>query len=74
MAFILSFSYPDGHVEEIDESFANLEAAKEYGHSLFNQVQVTEDMKKQGTFSKRGKAFYLIEEVTLDSRKLVFDY
>lgn len=73
MAFILSFSYPDGHVEEIDQSFTNLEAAIEYGNGLYSQVQATEDFKKQGIFSKRGKSYFLVEEVTLDARKLVFD-
>ena len=73
MAFSLSFSYPDGHVEEIDQTFATLDSAIKYGESLFNQVRATELMKKQGVSSPDIGAYFLIEEVTYDSRKLVFD-
>lgn len=73
MAFYISFSYPDGHVEEIDESFASLQAAIKYGDSLLNQVAATESTKKQGVSSNDIGAFFLVEEVSYDSRKLVFD-
>ena len=38
----LSIFYPDGHVEEIQESFESLESAKEYGKSMMAQIKNTE--------------------------------
>lgn len=35
-------SYPDGHVEEIAESFNDLDSAVEYGKSMLAQVRGTE--------------------------------
>lgn len=73
MAFNLSFSYPDGHVEEIEQPFASLESAVRYGENLYNQVRATELMKKQGVSSVNMGAYFLVEEVTYGSRKIVFD-
>lgn len=72
MEYYLSFSYPDGHVEEIEETFSKLEKAIEAGKSLLNQILITEDMKKTGIESHRGKAFFLIYAIG-ETRELVYD-
>ena len=71
-AYVLNFSYPDGHIEEIDESFATLESAIRYGDGLLNQVQATERMKKAGVFSASNKAYFTVDLVDLESRKTVY--
>ena len=35
-------SYPDGHLEEIEQDFFTLDEAKEYGFGLLAQVAATE--------------------------------
>ena len=35
-------SYPDGHLEEIEQDFNSLDEAKEYGFGLLAQVGATE--------------------------------
>ena len=44
--FELLISYPDGHLEVIEETFYTLEKAKEYGESMMNQIAVTEQFHK----------------------------
>ena len=43
--YLLTVSYPDGHVEEINEEFQELKPAVEYGLDLLNQVRATEQFK-----------------------------
>ena len=38
----LVFVYPDGHIEEIDDTFAKGKDALEYGNTLLGQVMHTE--------------------------------
>ena len=40
--FELMITYPDGHVELIEETFYVLEKAVEYGESMMNQIAATE--------------------------------
>ena len=40
--FELLISYPDGHIEIIEEVFYTLEKAREYGVSMMNQIKATE--------------------------------
>ena len=47
-SFELLISYPDGHVEIIEETFATLEKAKQYGENMLNQISVTEKFHKNG--------------------------
>ncbi len=68
--FTVSFSYPDGHVAELEETFSTLEKAKEAAENMLNQVRITESLKKTGVGSRRGKPFYFIYEIG-DMRELV---
>ena len=37
--FEVLVSYPDGHIEIIEESFYSLDQAREYGKSMLNQIE-----------------------------------
>lgn len=74
--FELLISYPDGHVEIIEETFYNLEKANEYGQGMLNQIAVTEQFhqgKDDGSFKPRHlhKPYYEIYKVVEGSRELV---
>ena len=69
-AYYLMFSYPDGHVEEVEQSFSSLEAAIDYGNNLLNQVKATETFKKGSKTS--GKAHFDVLLVDLEKRTTVF--
>ncbi len=72
LAYYLTFSYPDGHVEEIEQSFSSRKDAIEYGLSLLNQVRATEETKREGFDYEGREPFFTVYEVDGDSRKLVF--
>ena len=74
--FELLVSYPDGHIEIIEESFYTLEKAKEYGESMMNQIAATEQFhngEDDGSLSPRKlkKPYYEIYKIVDDSRELV---
>lgn len=68
--YYLSFSYPDGHVEEIQETFSSLDAAIAYGTNLFNQVGGTEQYKKGSR--NHNKAHFEVLKVEGDVRQIVY--
>jgi len=73
-SFELFITYPDGHVEVIEEVFYSIEKAKEYGVSMMNQIKATEAYHvKSGAFDKRSlkKAKYEIYKVVGHERELV---
>ena len=72
-SYFVSFTYPDGHTEDIDEVFASLERAVEYGKSLLNQVGATETFKKAGIRSKNNRAYFIVLEEDMEHRKIVFN-
>lgn len=74
--FELLISYPDGHVEIIEETFYVLEKAREFGVSMMNQIEATERFhlaKNNGSLeSKRlQKPYYEIYQIVDGKRKLV---
>ena len=74
--FELLISYPDGHVEIIEEIFYNLEKAKEYGDGMLSQIVATEQFhqgKDDGSLAPRRlhKPYYEIYRVVEGSRELV---
>lgn len=71
--YYVTFSYPDGHMEEIEQAFNSRGEAIEYGASLLNQVRATEATKKQGLDSEIGLAYFLVYEVTDGQRRLIFN-
>ena len=75
----VSVTYPDGHTEEIEESYDSLEKAKEFGDNIVLQVQNTERYHKNkggflGLFKRKKKAcYYVVRYVTDDGAEEVFD-
>jgi len=74
--FELLISYPDGHIEVIEETFYNLEKAKEYGEGMMNQIAATEQFhngKDGGSLKSRRlqKPHYEVYKVGDGSRELV---
>ena len=74
--FELLVSYPDGHIEIIEESFYTLEKAKEYGESMMNQIAATEQFhngKDDGSFTPRKlqKPYFEVYRVAEGERELV---
>ena len=72
--FSLTITYPDGHEEELDESFTSLEKAVSYGMNLLAQIRATEPLKgkKYGASGKR-EAFFLVHKFSGKESELVFD-
>ena len=77
--FRLEFSYPDGHLEVIENDFDSLEEAKEFGDNLYNQVLATERFHKRRDddgdigYHKPGKAYYYVTKRDGNNRTVVFD-
>ena len=73
--FELLVSYPDGHIEIIEESFYNLEKAREYGESMMNQIAATEQFhgKNDGSLEPRRlqKPYFEIYRKVDGNRELV---
>ena len=74
--FELLVSYPDGHIEIIEETFYNLEKAKEYGESMMNQIAATEQFhngKDDGSLTPRRlhKPYFEIYKKADGIRELV---
>ena len=70
--YILSFSYPDGHIEEIEELFVSLQSAIDYGNGLLNQVRATEIYKK-GSVKGRNKPYFIVLEKSEEGTKVAFN-
>ena len=70
--YTLSFSYPDGHIEEIEEIFVSLQSAIDYGNGLLNQVKATEIYKK-GSLRGRNKPYFTILEMSEEGTKVAFN-
>lgn len=73
--FELLISYPDGHVEIIEEVFYNIEKAREYGVSMMNQIKATEQfhIKSDEFYSTKSlkKPYYEIYKKVNGSREFV---
>ncbi len=73
----LDVTFPDGHIEEIEEQFTTIDAAKNYALHLLTQVGATEKYHyAHGDYKgiqPRGKASYMITEKTSDGTVIVFD-
>ena len=75
--YILSFTYPDGHVEELDERYETLDDAVEFGDNLFNQVMNTERFHRNENVDDFGRPnevepYFIVIKIEDKSRKIVF--
>ena len=70
--YIIEFSYPDSHVEEINQEFPNLAKAIEFAKGMIIQVENTESYYNPVYGEKDPKKpHYMIYEVNDGNRKLV---
>lgn len=67
----INFSYPDGHVEELEDLFRSLEAAVDYGNSLLNQVRATE-ITHGGSTHDPNNAFFAVYEYDGNNHAVVY--
>ena len=74
MNYELLISYPDTHVEVIEEVFPSIEAAKEYGKSMMNQIKATEayHASKGDILGERIKKKPYFEVSEQDTHKVVY--
>ena len=63
-------TYPDGHIEEIEDSFSSLEAAREFGDSMIVQVKNTEAYHKTPS---KGMASFMVLDVSGKPSVVVFE-
>lgn len=75
--FKVQISYPNGQVEEIEEVFLTLNAAKAYGNNLLIQVVPNENYHEtlldEFEEVQRQDAYYFVIEVEEDKKELVYD-
>ena len=73
----LEMTYPDGHVEEIEQEFSSVEEAKKYGYGLLAQIGQTEKYHyAHGDYKgiqARGKAKFMVLRKTRDGSEVAFD-
>ena len=68
--FKVTVSYPDAHIEEIDDSFETLAQAKTFGENIIDQIYNTEDLK--GTRGK-NKPYFMVLDASKRPSEIVFD-
>lgn len=71
MIYTLDVNYPDGHVEEIEETFDLLDDAKAYAENLLLQVGYTEQY--HGNKGKKHQPYYFVKTRENDRTVIVFD-
>ena len=69
--FELLVSYPDGHIEIIEEAFYNLEKAREYGKSMMNQIAATEQFHRHEEGVRLQKPYFEIYKKVGGDRELI---
>ena len=74
------FVYPDGHIEEIDDTFKSGRDALEYGNNLLAQVNSTEKTFNRSNtdsddFFRKDpiKPYFMIVELGSKKYRLVYD-
>ena len=70
--FIVEVTYPNGNVEEIEEEFTSLEAAKRFGDNLMVQVGYNAGIKGS-RFGRSVESFYRVLEKNRDETKIVYE-
>ena len=67
--YTITISYPDGHLEELEEIFVKLEKAIEYGKRYLIQVYGNESFKRGAS----GEAYFTVVEHSESGGKIVYD-
>ena len=68
--YIVEFSFPDSHIEELDQAFEDLESAVRFGNGMLIQVKDTERFRRFD--EDKRKPFFMVYEVCGGARKLVY--
>ena len=68
--YIVEVSYPDGHVEEIEETFNKGLDALEYGKNMLAQITQTEQFHADG---EKKEPYFVILVVKGKKRTIAFD-
>ena len=77
-AYIVEFSYPDGHIEELNVKFKSLEEAVNYAENMLGQIAHTEkfhggnDFDDDGMLKKKKDPFYCVIKILNNKRTLAF--
>ena len=73
----ITISYPDGHLEELDEEFLSLPKAIDYGEKYLAQVYGTEsfrgDALDEHNFFNKKKPYFFVDSHGEGESKIVFD-
>ena len=70
----LTMTYPGGRVEEVQDTFATLEQAKEFGKQLIVQAEANTEFRDSGIFfKKKTKPYFTISEKEGRDSNIVFD-
>lgn len=73
----VTISYPDGHLEEIEEDFYNLEKAIDFGEKYISQVYGTESFRgnslDEGNFFHKKEPYFFVDSHGEGESKIVFD-
>ena len=64
-------TYPDGHIEEVQEHFKNGADALEYGNSILAQIPNTERYRSPFDDDKKEASFVIVE-VYNNKQKIVY--
>ena len=66
------FVYPDGHLEDIDDTFKTGSDAREYGNTIMAQISSTEQFRSNYSEDKKDP-YFMIVEIKGKKRTLVYD-
>lgn len=66
------FVYPDGHIEDIDDTFKTGSEALEYGNQIMGQISSTEQYRSKYSEDKKDP-YFMIVEIKDKKRSLVYD-
>ena len=76
--YIVQVTYPDGHSEQIEETFKSGREALEYGGGILSQIAATEQFHGRNAIDEFGdevkkEPYFIIIEVNGKKRSVVFD-
>ena len=73
----VTISYPDGHLEEIEEEFTSLQKAIDFGEKYLAQVYGTEQFRgnalDEHNFFHKKKPYFIVDSHGEGESKIVFD-
>ena len=79
--YTVTMSYPDGHLEEIEEIFRQYEDAIQYGERMLEYIKSTESIVNKDVFDdenelaprKKMKPYFMVIKVIGDEKTIAFE-